>query len=414
VVVVSACGPTEGAVVDFSAVEDGLVAASVGDLAGAGSTLSITTDPDGRASCVWQLDATGETSQRVEVKLASAPDGLLEEPTTACFTGRLSVAAEVAYAATCEHLAGADTVQDALDTLCANAGLYYVGGDGQEAAPGGQVPHPLQIRVANGIWPSPGVNVLFAVVEGDGTVLGDDVFDPNTVICTTDANGIAAADWIVGPKGRQRIEARIADDKASQTRVAFNAQFTDAGGGGAIEPGIRITDVLIGDRELLNDDDVVAEEFFNGITVRFDRAIDSLSALGGPRAKPVMIVTVDVPYPEDFESPIAGFHPVILRSNLDAMGEALLWIPWDENVVAWVQQQIGMAQERGLEQVLAHLVLRGNFIWGDKDPSVFLDGDSFGAPTSGGRTEILRDEEGFMSGDGRRGGDFEMWFWLVA
>jgi hypothetical protein len=414
VLVASACGPTEGAVVDFSAVEDGLVAATGGDLGGAGSTFSATTGADGRASCVWQLDAGGSTSQRVEAKLSSAPNGVLEEPVTTCFTGQLSVASEVAYPAACEHLAGAGTVQEAVDALCANAGLYYVGGDGQEAAPSQQLPHPLQVRVTNGVWPSPGVNVLFTVVEGDGTVLGDDVFDPNTVICSTDANGIAAADWILGPKGSQRIEARIADDEASQYKVAFNAQFADAGGGGGIEPGIRIIDVLIGDRDLLNDDDVVAEEFFKGITVRFDRAIDSAAALGGPRAKPVMTVTVDVPYPEDFESPIAGFHPVTLRSNLDAMGEALLWIPWDENVVAWVQQQIGMAQERDLEQVLAHLVLRGNFIWGDKDPSVFLDGDSFGAPTSGGRTEILRDEEGFMSGDGRRGGDFEMWFWLVA
>jgi len=414
VLVGSACGPTEGAVVDFSAEEDGLVASTPGDLAGAGSTLSVTTDADGHASCVWQLDATGAASQRVEVKLASAPNGLLEEPTSACFTGRLSVASEVAYAATCEHLARADTVQEAVDALCANAGLYYVGGDGQEAVPGGQVPHSLQVRVANGVWPSPGVNVLFTVVEGEGTVLGDDVFDPNTVICSTDANGMATAEWILGPKGHQRIEARIAGEEASQYKVAFNAQFSDTGGGGGVEPGIRITDVLIGDRDLLNDDDVVAEEFFDGITVRFDQAIDSASALGGPRGKPVMTVTVDVPYPEDFESPIAAFHPVTLRSNLDPMGEALLWVPWDENVVAWVQQQVGMAQERGLEQVLAHLVLKGNFIWADKDPSLFLDGDSFGAPATGGRTRILRAEEGFTSGDGRRGGDFEMWFWLVG
>jgi len=415
VIVASACGPTEGAVVDFAAEGNGLVAATLGDLGGAGSTFSTTTDADGRASCVWQLEATGATSQRVEVKLASAPDVLLEEPTTVCFTGQLSVASEVAYdAAACDHLASADTVQEAVDTLCANVGLYFVAGDGQKAAPGQQVPHPLQVRVANGVWPSPGVKVLFTVVEGNGTVLGDDVFDPNTVVCATDANGIAEADWILGPKGRQRIEARIADDEESQYKVAFNAQFVDADGGGGSEPGIRITDVRLGGRDLPNDDDVFVEELLNGITVGFDQAIDSAAARGGPRTQPVMTVTVDLPYPDDFEIPIVGFHPVVLRSNLDPMGTALLWVPWDENVIAWLQGQVGMAQERGLEQVLAHLVLKGNFLWADDDASMFLDGDSFGSPARGGRTEILRDDEGLMSGDGRRGGDFEMWFWLVG
>ena len=44
---------------------------------------------------------------------------------------------------------------------------------------------------------------------------------------------------------------------------------------------------------------------------------------------------------------------------------------------------------------------------------MFVDGDAFGTPSPDGRTEILRDAAGLMSGDGRRGGDFEMWFWLV-
>ena len=46
--------------------------------------------------------------------------------------------------------------------LTALEGLYYVGGDGQEAMPGQPLPEPLQVRVANGGWPVKGVQVQFA------------------------------------------------------------------------------------------------------------------------------------------------------------------------------------------------------------------------------------------------------------
>ena len=45
-----------------------------------------------------------------------------------------------------------------------------------------------------------------------------------------------------------------------------------------------------------------------------------------------------------------------------------------------------------------------------KDPRLYLDGEAFGIRDENGLTALdLR--EG--SGDGRKGGDFEMWFWLV-
>ena len=79
----------------------------------------------------------------------------------------------------------------------------------------------------------------------------------------------------------------------------------------------------------------------------------------------------------------------------------------------WLKEQIAIAQQSGIERVLARLVLKGNFVWSRQNPSVFVDGDAFGMRSPDGRTEILRDATGRMSGDGRRGGDFEMWFWLV-
>jgi hypothetical protein len=409
--VASACGPTEGANVEFKADGAGRVAASVADLPTAGATFTAVTGPDGRASVAWLLDPVGPPSQRVEVSLVVMPGDLVEEPTGACFTGRLSIASQVEYDGGCEHMAKADTVQDALDLLCANAGLHHVSGDGQEGGPGQKVPHPLQVRVANGGWPSKGVKVLFAVVEGNGTIVGDAPVDPTTVVAATNANGIAQVGWTLGLKGRQRVEARLSDDPKSFV-VAFNAQFSDGGGGVDPEPGIRIKEVFVAGHPLPNDGEVGVGELDGGIIVNFDGVIDSQAARGGPRAQPVMTVTVDVPFAEDSGGPAVALQPFIVRANLDAMGDQLLWVPWDSEVLAWLAREVKNAQPQGFEGLLTHLVLKGNFIWAAEDPSVFVDGDSFGAPGDG-RTEILRDAAALMSGDGRRGGDFEMWFWLV-
>ena len=63
-------------------------------------------------------------------------------------------------------------------------------------------------------------------------------------------------------------------------------------------------------------------------------------------------------------------------------------------------------------RILARLTLKGDFIWGRDDASLFLDGDAFGI--------TRKDPDGSQhiglrlpkSGDGRKGGDFEMWFWF--
>jgi hypothetical protein len=61
------------------------------------------------------------------------------------------------------------------------------------------------------------------------------------------------------------------------------------------------------------------------------------------------------------------------------------------------------------ERVLARLTLKGNFIWSAKDPNLFIDGEVFGNQIPGRAITDIK----FPSGDGRRGGDLEMWFWLV-
>ncbi len=55
------------------------------------------------------------------------------------------------------------------------------------------------------------------------------------------------------------------------------------------------------------------------------------------------------------------------------------------------------------------MILKGRFIWSADDAGVFLDGEASTKPAAAAQTQALT----LPSGDGRRGGDFETWFWLV-
>ena len=57
---------------------------------------------------------------------------------------------------------------------------------------------------------------------------------------------------------------------------------------------------------------------------------------------------------------------------------------------------------------LTRLTLKGNFIWDQSNPRRYLDGNVLGVPSDTGTTTLK-----LPSGDRRRGGDFEMWFWLA-
>lgn len=103
--------PVEGARVQFSIVQGN------GQLNGGASPVIVSTLSDGVASCSFELDSTTEV-QAVEARLLK-PDNT---PThlTIRFTATLSKASRVAYQpGECDHLAGAKTVQEALDILCA-------------------------------------------------------------------------------------------------------------------------------------------------------------------------------------------------------------------------------------------------------------------------------------------------------
>jgi hypothetical protein len=115
----SACGRVGGRAVTFS------VASGGGTLNGApaGTPVTVDTDGNGVASVSWVPGAAAQY-QEVEAVLSDDAARPAAEPSRVRFTATLSTAAQVAYtpAATCEMAGEVETVQEALDFLCARRG----------------------------------------------------------------------------------------------------------------------------------------------------------------------------------------------------------------------------------------------------------------------------------------------------
>jgi hypothetical protein len=171
------------------------------------------------------------------------------------------------------------------------------------------------------------------------------------------------------------------------------------------EPGIRIEKIagngVVGLWPLENDMDVPPWQIRDGITISFSDRVDPASV----QDKPTCFVTLDLPYP--FTDDLIGSLPVTLAGYVIASGNEIMWRPTPS-----AQQFLmsGLPFPR-ISRIPAHLTLKGSFIWAEGNPNALLDGDSFGRPHPHvpGQTDVR-----LPSGDNRRGGDFELWFWLVG
>ena len=111
---------------------------------------------------------------------------------------------------------------------------------------------------------------------------------------------------------------------------------------------------------------------------------------------------------------ILGFRPLILRAPVMAVGgddrPAHAFIQPDRVTVIDLSRILNTLRSMNAsERILVRLTLKGNFIFRDSDANRvrgWLHGDAFTDPAKG---QLM-----LPSGDGRRGGDFEMWFWLTT
>lgn len=404
--------PVEGAGVRFRiALGNGVLTQG----AQSGADITVATQANGVASVLWRLDNSNH-SQRVEVSLLDAAGDALHLPVY--FNANTSVASQVGYDTNCRGLEGANTVQEALDALCANSALRYVGGDGQSVVrnpTGGptRLPFPLEVRLANGDWPAPNEAVIFRIEPPGGGQLSGGGQTGNQVQVTTDANGYAACEWELDNQNPAQQVIAFWEPRPDLF-IHFNG-FLDLGGRQqpGDDPAIHIVEVLIAGQPLEHGSTHPVAALKEGIIFQLD---DTVSPEILKEDDLFCAVTLEVPFPmnpmdqEFYGQELVGFEPLRLNARLALANDrkAIRWVmvPNVENFLFQLLSRI--AQLNFGQSVTARLTLRGNFVYGQGDPLLHVDADSFAVPGAVSPLGIA-----FPSGDGKRGGLFETWFRIV-
>lgn len=307
--------------------------------------------------------------------------------------------------------------------------LAMAGGDGQEAPPATELPCSLAVGVTNGRWPVEGARVRFEVGPGHGSLrLDGGNQGVASVTLPTSADGIATCRWTLPERfdGDEttclQVTARLLDAAGQPigTPVFFHARFLL--GGETQDAGIHVRGVFAADGDPIDNDGLVdPRRLLRGLRVSCDAPLSpepfERSQATFPDAtpsRPVCVLTVDLPYPfrgeglDFWDSPVFGFRPLHVAATLQARETEILWTP-TEIAARWLSGVLQRFRDQQItDRLLVHLTLKGNSIWHRDRRNVFLDGNAFGRVDRGGRIGL-----DFPSGDGRRGGDFEMWFWLA-
>jgi|GEM_PF-1481162 len=448
--------PVEGAVVRFTVAEGGgLLNGGAGFVAGPVLVSTVA----GVASVQWRL-GTAVNDQRVRAELLQ--HGAEADHPDLHFNANLSEARQVHFAAPagCAGLAGSTTVQDALERLARTANLFYVGGDGQHAAKGKPLEQPLTVRLVSDCGPVKGVTVTFAATDGGLLSTTPAAGGKNKLEVATDADGKAEAYWRLAdpPKGpaAQQVTASVPDPgqlpapwlRGGSTSVEFGATWLLADqvqyqpgkcdalkGVGDVQAaldllcqreggrkGITVTRVAVhgADKmEILNDNPLQLGRLAKGIAVHCSKGLDPLSFNGLMGRKPVCSVTVDIPFFFEPQQTLAagvrmpaGTLTVALDGTVRVEDSAIVWTP-SEGALWYLVGLFGKELEQA-GRLLAHLTLKGRFIWGKDEPRQYLGGMAFGVPDAmRSPTAMVATLLELGGRGGEEGTDFEMWFWIV-
>lgn len=430
--------------VRFTVVDpDGALVAASGEIPSADS--ADVPLKNGLAQCDFHLNGT-KPAQQVRARLLDAAGEEVSLPIF--FNANLSIASEVAYNPPdrCAALEGQNTVQGAITRLATLASIYKVSGDGQQAAVGETLGKPLRVYVASPCGPVKGMKVTFSVVLGGGSL--------SRHPAASDAQGNVTCEWTLGPGSvLQVVQATLDGDDAGRvtepTTVHFIAHL--AGKEDSDPELVRVVKVELLEPHgpLPNDATIPCGSLGGGLAVLCDGIVDE-STVSDPerlspgsirRGQPTCFITAEIPFPlskSDFEglggsnatdSILLGYRPFILHAVVSTTVRVdensaesddpkpqcrIQWIP-DKAVLIYLSAVLTRLGQLnlGLDRLLLRLTLKGNFIWarrsdGSSRPDGFLDGEAFRASKEVNDCRLL-----LPSGDGRRGGDFEMWFWLT-
>ena len=250
-----------------------------------------------------------------------------------------------------------------------------------------------------------------AVVSFTGTV-----FDPAVIDCRKlfpPLTAITAKDVSYDPSNCSNLKG------TSTVQQALDVLCQ--GTGGENEDGIHVKGIFLpSGAPLLNDNLFAPGDLLKGIRIDCDEALFDGSVINkNGLPNPVCTLTVELPWPLRGDErqfwgveggAIVGFTPVTLAAEVTSRENAITWMPLPPTQKWLNERLLQMFTEMTSQQdprVLVRLKLAGNFIWGpQRTPKLHLDGEVFGRPADG-RVDI-----GLPSGNGRRGGDLDMWFWL--
>lgn len=319
--------------------------------------------------------------------------------------------------------------------------LDLLGGDGQEALPGAQLPRPIRVAVRNGGLPVEGARVGFRA-SGGGLAkppANATAAAPAELTVETDADGQAEVHWLLPADGSptQSLTATLLDDAGAPVgaEVSVSAGLSVAAevgydpaacpelaGAGAetvqeaidqlcrrhgdTVPGIHVEAVVseADGEKILNDSEVRLERLAEGLRVVFDEAIDRRCA-----KHPVLAVTVDVPWPfgaaegELWGEGVVGAQTITLSGSVEADRESIVWRP-DGRIRDFLERLERIAANLKVP-VLARLSVLGHAVT-SKDGERFLNGRAFAS------LDEERIDLDLPSVDDVHGADFRTWFWL--
>jgi uncharacterized protein DUF6519 len=179
----------------------------------------------------------------------------------------------------------------------------------------------------------------------------------------------------------------------------------------AFQDGVHVTGVFVldpvqpGKTTALANDTIVQLNTFGGIAVQCDAEIDPASI-----SHATCFLSVENPIALDPQGNAAGYEVLKLTANPDPASSAkFITLRPTANALQLLNTIIPAAPPTD-PGILARLTLKGNFIWDLRTRSLNLDGEAFATGTNSAVNTALS----LPSGNRRRGGDFETWFWLVA
>jgi len=175
------------------------------------------------------------------------------------------------------------------------------------------------------------------------------------------------------------------------------------------DPGVHVVRVRSGQQNpLRNDTDLLVTDFARGIEIDCDQKLEPNTLVN----KPTLFFTIDLPYPlvpadqQFWGDNVVGTIPLTLDGIVRVNGDRILWQP-TRVVQRWLLGQFRkMLVGAEIDRALLHLTLKGNFVYAEGDPKLDVDGEAFGLLDGGTLDAVL------PSGDGRRGGTLDLWFWL--